>query len=100
MAKRRNPDEEEGGNPLVIVGIVVVVGIVGYFLFFKKPKGPTPEQLRQMALARQQPQQPVGTGVGAQLAQVFGPVAQAAAQMYGSHTSAQVQMAQIQAQGY
>lgn len=93
MAKRRNPDEKEKGNPLVVVGIVVVVGIAGYFLFFRKSKskGPTPAQLQRPL----QPQQPTDP-----LAQVLGPIAQAAAQMYGAHTQTQIQMAQIKAQRY
>ena len=94
MAKRRNPDEKEAGNPLVVVGIVVVVGIAGYFLFFRKPKESTEKQSRQKKLDRQrriQQTQPTDP-----LAQILG----AAAQMYGAHTQTQIKMAQLKAQRY
>lgn len=95
MAKRRNPEEK--GNPLIIVGIVAVLGIASYFLFFKKPSEATPEESRQRALAQkrmQAKQQPQG-GVAAGITSILNPLAQAGATIYGAHTAAQLQKAQM-----
>jgi len=110
MAKRRNPDEEKeegGGNPLIIVGVVAVLGIGAFLMLKKKPRrtafapgsvpgqapGSVPGQAPGGVPGQLPGQQPTGTAAG--IAAILGPLAQAGSQMYGAHTNAQVQQARI-----
>ena len=92
MAKRKNPDEEKS-NPLVIVAILAVLGIVGYFLFMKK-SSPIPAEETAAALP---PPGPAPGSIAAGITSILNPLARVGATVYGVRTAAEIQRAQLKA---